>query len=137
MIEYTIVGKFSLDDEPQISDWVQFTLDSEEMELGELNYIFCDDDYLHKINVKTLNHNTLTDIISFDYTQGVVVSGDVYISYERVKENSEELNLSFKDELHRVMIHGVLHYCGYKDKLEEDRLMMRAKEDYYLSLRTF
>lgn len=137
MIEYTIVGKFSLDDEPQISDWVQFTLDSEEMELGELNYIFCDDDYLHEINVKTLNHNTLTDIISFDYTQGVVVSGDVYISYERVKENSEELNLSFKDELHRVMIHGVLHYCGYKDKLEEDRLMMRAKEDYYLSLRTF
>lgn len=137
MIEYTIVGKFSLDDEPQISDWVQFTLDSEEMELGELNYIFCDDDYLHKINVKTLNHNTLTDIISFDYTQGVVVSGDVYISYERVKENSEELNLSFKDELHRVMIHGVLHYCGYKDKLEEDKMMMRAKEDYYLSLRTF
>lgn len=137
MIEYTIVGKFSLDDEPQISDWVQFTLDSEEMELGELNYIFCDDDYLHEINVKALNHNTLTDIISFDYTQGVVVSGDVYISYERVKENSEELNLSFKDELHRVMIHGVLHYCGYKDKLEEDRLMMRAKEDYYLSLRTF
>ncbi|MDN3641409.1 rRNA maturation RNase YbeY [Lutimonas halocynthiae] len=137
MIEYTIVGKFSLDDEPQISDWVQFTLDSEEKELGELNYIFCDDDYLHEINVKTLKHNTLTDIISFDYTQGIVVSGDVYISYERVKENSEELNLSFKDELHRVMIHGVLHYCGYKDKSEEDKMMMRAKEDYYLSLRTF
>ena len=137
MIEYTIVGKFSLDDEPQISDWVQFTLDSEEKELGELNYIFCDDDYLHKINVKTLKHNTLTDIISFDYTLGIVVSGDVYISYERVKENSEELNLSFKDELHRVMIHGVLHYCGYKDKSEEDKMMMRAKEDYYLSLRTF
>ena len=134
MIEYTIVGEFSLDDEPQISDWVQFTLDSEEKELGELNYIFCDDDYLHKINVKTLKHNTLTDIISFDYTLGVVVSGDVYISYERVKENSEELNLSFKDELHRVMIHGVLHYCGYKDKSEEDKMMMRAKEDYYLSL---
>ena len=137
MIEYTTVGEFSLDDQSQISDWVQFTLDSEEMELGELNYIFCDDDYLHEINVKTLNHNTLTDIISFDYTQGIVVSGDVYISYERVIENSKELNLSFKDELHRVMIHGILHYCGYKDKLEEDKLLMRAKEDYYLSLRTF
>jgi len=137
MIEYTIVGGFNLDDEPQISDWVRFTLDSEGKELGELNYIFCDDEYLHKINVKTLKHNTLTDIISFDYTQGIVVSGDVYISYERVKENSEELNISFKDELHRVMIHGVLHYCGYKDKLQEDRLKMRAKEDYYLSLRTF
>jgi len=137
MIEYTIVGGFNLDDEPQISDWVRFTLDSEGKELGELNYIFCDDEYLQKINVKTLKHNTLTDIISFDYTQGIVVSGDVYISYERVKENSEELNISFKDELHRVMIHGVLHYCGYKDKLQEDKLKMRAKEDYYLSLRTF
>lgn len=137
MIEYTVVGTFILDDKQQISDWVQFTLDSEEKELGELNYIFCDDDYLHNINVKTLKHNTLTDIISFDYTLGIVVSGDVYISYERVKENADELNLSFKDELHRVMIHGVLHYCGYKDKSAEDKLTMRAKEDYYLSLRTF
>jgi len=137
MIEYTVVGKFNLDDEKQIADWVQFTLDSEEKELGELNYIFCDDDYLHDINVKTLKHNTLTDIISFDYTLGIVVSGDVYISYERVNENANELNVSFKDELHRVMIHGVLHYCGYKDKSEEDKMMMRAKEDYYLSLRTF
>ena len=137
MIEYTVVGKFNLDDEKQIADWVQFTLDSEEKELGELNYIFCDDNYLHDINVKTLKHNTLTDIISFDYTQGIVVSGDVYISYERVNENANELNVSFKDELHRVMIHGVLHYCGYKDKSEEDKMMMRAKEDYYLSLRTF
>lgn len=137
MIEYTVVGKFSLDDKENISDWVQFTLDSEGKELGELNYIFCDDDFLHKINVKTLKHNTLTDIISFDYTQGIVVSGDIYISYERVKENSENLNLLFKDELHRVMIHGVLHYCGYKDKLEGDKLRMREKEDYYLSLRTF
>jgi len=137
MIEYTVVGKFNLEDEKQVADWVQFTLDSEEKELGELNYIFCDDNYLHDINVKTLKHNTLTDIISFDYTQGIVVSGDVYISYERVEENANELKLSFKDELHRVMIHGVLHYCGYKDKSEEDKMMMRAKEDYYLSLRTF
>jgi len=137
MIEYTTVGNFSLEHETQIADWVQFTLDTELRELGELNYIFCDDDYLHDINVKTLNHNTLTDIISFDYTQGIVVSGDIYISYERVKDNSEELGLTFKDELHRVMIHGILHYCGYKDKSEEDKLTMRAKEDYYLSLRTF
>ena len=137
MIEYTVVGKFNLEDEKQVADWVQFTLDSEEKELGELNYIFCDDEYLHEINVKSLKHNTLTDIISFDYTQGIVVSGDVYISYERVEENADELNISFKDELHRVMIHGVLHYCGYKDKSEEDKMMMRAKEDYYLSLRTF
>jgi len=137
MIEYTVVGEFNLDDQQKISDWVLFTLDSEAKELGELNYIFCDDDYLHEINIKSLNHNTLTDIISFDYTHGVVVSGDIYISYERVKENSESLKQPFRDELHRVMIHGILHYCGYKDKLEADKLRMREKEDYYLSLRTF
>jgi probable rRNA maturation factor len=137
MIEYTTVGEFTLEEEQQITDWVQFTLDSEEKELGELNYIFCDDNYLHDINVKTLNHNTLTDIISFDYTQGQVVSGDVFISYERVRENSKDFDLKFRDELHRVMIHGVLHYCGYKDKLDDEKTLMRAKEDYYLSLRTF
>ena len=137
MIEYSVVGKFNIEDEKNISDWVMFTLDQEEKELGEINYIFCDDDYLHEINVKTLNHNTLTDIISFDYTIGVVISGDIYISYERVLENAEKLSLSFKDELHRVMIHGILHYCGYKDKEEVDIKTMRSKEDYYLSLRTF
>ena len=132
-----MVGEFALEDEPQITDWVQFTLDNEERELGELNYIFCDDNYLHDINVKTLNHNTLTDIISFDYTQGLVISGDVFISYERVRENAKDFDLKFRDELHRVMIHGVLHYCGYKDKLDDEKILMRAKEDYYLSLRTF
>ena len=137
MIDYTVVGEFHLDDKQNVSDWVLFTLDSEGKELGELNYIFCDDDYLLDLNVKTLNHNTLTDIISFDYTLGIVVSGDIYISYERVKENSLNLDQPFKDELHRVMIHGVLHYCGYKDKLDAEKLIMREKEDYYLSLRTF
>ena len=137
MIEYTAVGKFSLEDKEKISSWVTFVLDQEERELGEINYIFCDDDYLHEINVKTLKHNTLTDIISFDYTVGDVVSGDIYISYERVRENAEKFALDFKDELHRVMIHGILHYCGYQDKGEKDKLIMRSKEDYYLSLRTF
>ena len=137
MIEYTTVGEFTLKEEQQITDWVQFTLDSEEKELGELNYIFCDDNYLHDINVKTLNHNTLTDLIRFDYNQGEVVSGDVFISYERVTENAKDFDLKFRDELHRVMIHGVLHYCGYKDKLDDEKTLMRAKEDYYLSLRTF
>ena len=137
MIEYTVIGKFALDEASKISDWVQFVLDQEEKELGELNYIFCDDDYLHDINLKELKHNTLTDIISFDYTIGTVVSGDIYISYERVRENASNLSVAFKDELHRVMIHGILHYCGYNDKEEEDKTMMRSKEDYYLSLRTF
>ena len=137
MIDFTVIGKFQLDDEEKLSDWILFTLDQEEKELGEINYIFCDDDYLHGINVKTLKHNTLTDIISFDYTLGIVVSGDIYISYERVRDNAMILGTNDRDEMHRVMIHGILHYCGYKDKEDEDKVVMRMKEDYYLSLRTF
>ena len=137
MIEYNFVGKFAVKDEEKISDWVAFVLDQEEKELGEINYIFCDDDYLQEINIKTLKHSALTDIISFDYTIGDVVSGDIYISYERVRDNAGQLGLEFTDELHRVMVHGILHYCGYQDKEEKDKLTMRSKEDYYLSLRTF
>jgi rRNA maturation RNase YbeY len=137
MIEYTIVGKFEVADQENISSWIEFVLEQEGKELGEINYIFCDDDYLFELNVNKMNHNDLTDIISLDYTIGVVVSGDIYISYERVAENARGLNLDLVDELHRVMIHGILHYCGYKDKEERDRLTMRSKEDYYLSLRTF
>jgi len=137
MIEYNFVGKFTVKDEEKISDWVAFVLDQEEKELGEINYIFCDDDYLQEINIKTLKHSALTDIISFDYTIGDVVSGDIYISYERVHDNAGQLGLEFTDELHRVMVHGILHYCGYQDKEEKDKLTMRSKEDYYLSLRTF
>ena len=137
MIEFNFTGKFVLDQQEGIADWIHFVLEEENKELGELNYIFCDDEYLLEINVKELKHNTLTDIISFDYTIGTVVSGDIYISYERLRENASNLSVAFKDELHRVMIHGILHYCGYNDKEEEDKTMMRSKEDYYLSLRTF
>lgn len=137
MIEYSSIGKFTLEKQKSVSSWIEFVLDEEEKELGEINYIFCDDDYLLDININILKHNTLTDIISFDYTLGAVISGDVYISYERVRENAEKHAAIFEDELHRVMIHGVLHYCGYKDKTEADKQMMRSKEDYYLSLRTF
>ena len=137
MIDFNYLLDFELTEEKELVSWLQFVLDQEDRDLGEVSYIFCNDDYLLEKNIKYLKHNTLTDIISFDYTLGIVVSGDVYISYERVNENANELNVSFKDELHRVMIHGVLHYCGYKDKSEEDKMMMRAKEDYYLSLRTF
>ncbi|MCB0460671.1 MAG: rRNA maturation RNase YbeY, partial [Flavobacteriaceae bacterium] len=103
----------------------------------DISYIFCDDDYLLDINVKYLKHNTLTDIISFDYTDDGLISGDVFVSIDRVKENAEKFNVSFQDELHRVMIHGILHFCGYKDKTKEEEQLMRSKEDYYLSLRTF
>ena len=137
MIAYAVIGKFNLANQDQISSWVSFVLDEEAKELGEINYIFCDDDYLLGINVKILKHNTLTDIISFDYSLGNVVSGDVYVSYERVRDNADNLDIPFVDELHRVMIHGILHYCGYKDKSNDEKVLMRSKEDYYLSLRTF
>ncbi len=84
-----------------------------------------------------MKHNTLTDIISFDYVVGNIISGDIFMSIERVRDNAVNLGLNFEDELHRVMIHGVLHYCGYKDKTLEEKKLMRSKEDYYLSLRTF
>jgi rRNA maturation RNase YbeY len=105
--------------------------------LGSLNYIFCTDNYLLQINNDYLKHNTLTDIITFDYTEGKMVSGEVFISVERVRENAALFSGSFKDELHRVMIHGILHLCGHKDKTPSAKKEMTAQEDYYLSLRSF
>lgn len=137
MINYFFETDFKLKNENDLKTWILNSLDIEGKELGELNYIFCDDEYLLEKNIKYLKHNTLTDIISFDYTQGNVVSGDIFISIERVKENAFNFNIDFNKELNRVMIHGILHYCGYKDKSEEDKREMRSKEDKYLSLRTF
>jgi probable rRNA maturation factor len=137
MIDFNYLDKFQLPNEQEVRAWLEFVLDQEDRELGEVSYIFCDDDYLYDINVKHLNHNTLTDIISFDYSLGKVVSGDIYISVERVDENARDMGIEFEDELHRIMVHGMLHYIGYKDKSESQRKTMRKKEDYYLSLRTF
>lgn len=120
-----------------IKDWIESAIVDENLKPGDINYIFCDDAYLLEKNIKYLKHNTLTDIISFDYTMGKLISGDIFISVERVKENAVSFKTNFIDELHRVMIHGVLHYCGYNDKSEEEKVQMRAKEDYYLSLRDF
>jgi rRNA maturation RNase YbeY len=91
--------------------------------------VFCDDEYLHRLNVQYLNHNTLTDIISFDYSIGKTISGDIFISVERVEDNAKDFDVDFNTELHRVIIHGILHYCGFKDKTEDDAKLMRAKED--------
>lgn len=121
----------------KVKNWIVKAILNENLKEGEINYIFCDDNYLSDLNIKYLKHNTLTDIISFDYTIGKIISGDIFISIERVKENAESFNTTFVDELHRVMIHGVLHYCGYKDKTDDEKTQMRSKEDYYLSLRDF
>ncbi len=135
MIEFNSVHDFIIENDSEVKTWLESVLHEEKKELGELNYIFCDDAYLHKMNVEFLNHDTLTDVISFDYTEGNIVSGDVYISTERVADNAIDFNASFVDELHRVIVHGLLHYCGYKDKTDDDASLMRSKEDHYLSLR--
>ena len=113
MVEFSFENEFKLENDKGIGKWVEFTINQEDKLLGEINYIFCNDDYLLDINIKQLKHNTLTDIISFDFTQGDIIFGDIYISTERVLENANLFNNKFIDELHRVIIHGVLHLQGY------------------------
>jgi probable rRNA maturation factor len=133
MISFNYENDFVLPFEERTQKWISSVISDEGFKEGEINYIFCDDDYLHKINVEFLNHDTLTDIISFDYTVGKILQGDIFISTERVTDNSKDFNTSFDDELHRVIVHGILHFCGYKDKSEEEAKLMRSKEDNYLS----
>lgn len=132
MIQFNYETDFSLEDEDRLAAWISSVITSEGFTEEEINYIFCDDEYLFKLNVEFLDHDTLTDIISFDYSIGKIIQGDIFISVERVKENAEDFNVEFLNELHRVMVHGVLHYCGYKDKSETDEALMRSKEDFYL-----
>ena len=132
MIEFFSETEFEFSDEDSVKDWVTKTIVSEGFKEGDLTFIFCDDEYLHKINLEFLNHDTLTDIITFDYTLGKEIHGEIYISIDRVKENASEFKVSFEEELHRVIIHGVLHLCGYKDKSETDEKQMRSKENFYL-----
>ncbi|HKX85776.1 MAG TPA: rRNA maturation RNase YbeY [Flavobacterium sp.] len=129
MIDYNYETDFSLEDEIVFTEWIERVIESEGKSIGEITYIFCDDTYLLEINQQYLDHDDLTDIISFDYTEDNVISGDIFISIERVQDNANDLGLSFSEELKRVIIHGVLHYCGYKDKSENDALLMRSKED--------
>ncbi len=134
MISFNYENDFQLEDKSRYSEWVSAVILSENKSEGDINFIFCDDDYLHNLNVEYLKHDTLTDVISFDYSVGNEIHGDVFISTERVAENALELSFPFLEELRRVMIHGVLHYCGYKDKSESDELLMRSKEDEKLAL---
>jgi len=132
MIHFNSENQFILNNQAAIGEWISNVILSEKFKEGDINYVFCDDAYLHKLNVEFLSHDTLTDIISFDYSVGKIIHGDVFISIERVRENAQIFSVPFSSELHRVLVHGVLHYCGYKDKTEEDKRTMRAKEDLYL-----
>ena len=129
MISFNYETNFALENESNYEDWITRIIYSEGFEAGEINYIFCDDEYLHKINMEYLNHDTLTDIISFDYSVGKLLQGDIFISVERVADNAKDFNVTFDDELKRVLSHGVLHYCGYKDKSPKDEALMREKEE--------
>ena len=129
MISFNYELDFKLEDETAYLDWLSNVISSEIKDEGEINYIFCDDDYLLEINQQYLDHDTLTDIISFDYSIGNELHGDIFISIERVRENATDFNVAFEEELKRVVVHGVLHYCGYKDKNEEDETLMRQKEE--------
>ena len=121
--------------EPLLRQWVEAVIQRREGQTGAINYIFCGDEYLHQMNVEFLEHDTLTDIITFPYESFPLVSGDLFISTERVKDNASDLKLAYHDELHRVIIHGVLHLCGQGDKTEEEAAEMRKLEDWALGLR--
>ena len=129
MISFNYENEFELSNEEQLSNWISNVIVSEDKKEGEINYIFCDDNYLVEINQQYLDHDTLTDIISFDYSVGNELHGDVFISVERVVENAQDFDVTFEEELRRVLVHGILHYCGYKDKNEEDENLMRQKEE--------
>ena len=134
MINFNYETSFELGDEELYSRWVSSIIDTESKVEGTINYIFCDDSYLLKINEEYLKHDTLTDIISFDYSIGKELHGDIFISIERVRENAVDYRVDFTEELNRVMAHGILHYCGYNDKNKEDELVMRIKEEEKMSM---
>ena len=122
---------FQLVNEELLSVWIEKTIEAEGYELGTISYIFCSDDYLHQMNIEYLEHDTLTDVITFPYNNDPI-EGDIFISIDRVKDNAQYLGVPFETELHRVMIHGVLHLCGYSDETDEEEATMRDKEDAYL-----
>ena len=133
MILFNYEIDFRIPNEEELSNWIKKVITGKQFEVGEINYIFCDDEYLLKLNIEFLQHNTLTDIISFDNTMGKLIGGDIFISIDRVKENASDFKVSFDEELHRVMIHGILHYMGFKDKTSEEKVEMRNQENLVLS----
>lgn len=128
-INFYSENDFVFENPEKHSAWIERVIESEGKKLEEISYIFCDDNYLLELNRDYLDHDTYTDIITFDYSVGKILQGDIYISTERVAENAREYNVSFEEELRRVIVHGVLHLSGYKDKTDEESGIMRKKED--------
>ncbi len=134
MISFNYETEFELLNEGSISAWLSLVIQSENKTEGDINYVFCDDIYLLRLNREYLNHDTLTDIISFDYCIGNELHGDIFISIDRVMENALKYDVVFDLELRRVMVHGILHYCGYQDKTRSQKLLMRSAEDKTINL---
>ncbi len=134
MIEYHYENDFILKDSNKIRIWIEDVIKKEKRTVGDITYIFCDDDYLLDRNKEFLDHNTLTDIITFNYCIDNNISSDIMISIDRVKENSTTFENSFNEELKRVMIHGILHLIGYNDKSDKEKELMREKENFYLNI---
>lgn len=125
---------FTLGNKKNIATWLAEVATAEGTQIKEINYIFCSNEYLYRINIDYLNHDTYTDIITFDNSdQEEILEGDIFISIEFVKENADELNIPFEHELYRIMVHGLLHLIGYKDKHPDDKALMTSKEDFYLN----
>lgn len=129
IINFYSENNFTLHDNERYGEWLKQVISSEGKKIGEISFIFCDDDYLLEINQQYLDHDTYTDIISFDNTVGNILGGDIFISSERVAENALDYAVPFEEEMKRVMVHGVLHFCGYKDKTSEEKQLMRSKEE--------
>lgn len=134
MLNFFSENNFQLEKQEAYKKWLQAIAKSENFEIGEFNYIFCDDAYLLELNKKYLDHDTLTDIISFDYVEDQTLNGDIYISTERVQENADKFGVSFDKELRRVIAHGILHLIGYDDKTDTDKSKMREKENEKIKL---
>jgi rRNA maturation RNase YbeY len=133
----SLINGFTVRNKRDISKWLSYVVDNEGFTLGEVAIVCCSDDYLLEVNRNYLNHDYFTDIITFDYTDNQVVSGDLMISIDRIRDHAKKYEVSDEDELHRVMVHGVLHLCGYKDKRKSDKELMTSKENHYLKKRTF
>ena len=133
-ISFYSVGTFSLKTEAAVAACIKAIAAEESRKVGDITFVFCDDNYLLKINKEFLDHDTYTDIITFDYSVGNEMISEIYVSTTRVEENAKKYKQTFENEIHRVIIHGVLHLCGYNDKTEEEKQIMRDKENHYLSL---
>lgn len=134
MIDFHYLTDFQITEESVYTDWINRIISSEEGILDQLDFIFCDDAYLLKINQEYLDHDTFTDIITFPYGEGKIIAGDIFISIERIEENAQTFEVTFDIELRRVMAHGVLHMLGFDDKNDQEERLMREKENEKLKL---